>query len=123
MNWNKELDFYDSLIEACDGFERKGKTMIYTSSNGYMISLLNKAGEFGILLPKDVAAKFMKDYHTGFYYSYGAKMKDYELIGVPHAVVIGKKLADGVVEFMSRDGMVKEEMSVDTIADFLAERF
>ncbi|MBT8344590.1 MAG: proline--tRNA ligase, partial [Sulfurovum sp.] len=54
---------------------------------------------------------------------FGAKMKDYELIGVPHAVVIGKKLADGVVEFMSRDGMVKEEMSVDTIADFLNERF
>lgn len=54
---------------------------------------------------------------------FGAKMKDYELIGVPHAVVIGKKLADGVVEFMSRDGMVKEEMSVDTISDFLAERF
>jgi len=54
---------------------------------------------------------------------FGAKMKDYELIGVPNAVVIGKKLADGVVEFMSRDGMVKEEMSVDTIAAFLAERF
>ena len=54
---------------------------------------------------------------------FGAKMKDYELIGVPHAVVIGKKLSDGIVEFMTRDGMVKEEVSVDTIADLLAERF
>lgn len=54
---------------------------------------------------------------------FGAKMKDYELIGVPHAVVIGKKLADGLVEFMRRDGMVKEEVSIDKIADFLAERF
>lgn len=54
---------------------------------------------------------------------FGAKMKDYELIGVPHAVVIGKKLADGLVEFMHRDGMVKEEVSIDKIADFLAERF
>ncbi len=54
---------------------------------------------------------------------FGAKMKDYELIGVPHAVVIGKKLADGTVEFLSRDGMLKEEVSVDTIADFLVERF
>ncbi len=54
---------------------------------------------------------------------FGAKMKDYELIGVPHAVVIGKKLSDGTVEFLSRDGMLKEEVSVDTIADFLAERF
>ena len=54
---------------------------------------------------------------------FGAKMKDYELVGVPHAVVIGKKLSDDIVEFMTRDGMVKEEVSVDAIADLLAERF
>ncbi|MCZ2856900.1 MAG: His/Gly/Thr/Pro-type tRNA ligase C-terminal domain-containing protein, partial [Candidatus Bathyarchaeota archaeon] len=54
---------------------------------------------------------------------FGAKIKDYELIGVPHAVVIGKKLAEGIVEFMTRDGMLKEEVSVDTIAELLAERF
>ncbi len=54
---------------------------------------------------------------------FGAKIKDYELIGVPHAVVIGKKLAEGTVEFMTRDGMLKEEVSVDTIVDLLSERF
>jgi prolyl-tRNA synthetase len=54
---------------------------------------------------------------------FGAKMKDYELIGVPHAVVIGKKLADGLVEFVTRDGMVKEEISMDEIATLLNERF
>jgi len=54
---------------------------------------------------------------------FGAKMKDYELVGVPHAVVIGKKLSDGLVEFLTRDGMVKEEVSADAIADLLAERF
>ena len=54
---------------------------------------------------------------------FGAKIKDYELVGVPHAVVIGKKLSDGIVEFMTRDGMVKEEVSVNAIADLLAERF
>jgi len=54
---------------------------------------------------------------------FGAKMKDYELVGVPHAVVIGKKLSDGVVEFLTRDGMVKEEVSADAIAELLAERF
>ncbi|MCW8821642.1 MAG: proline--tRNA ligase [Sulfurovum sp.] len=54
---------------------------------------------------------------------FGAKMKDYELLGVPHAVVIGKNLADGVVEFISRNGMEKEEVSVDEIVDFLSERF
>ena len=54
---------------------------------------------------------------------FGAKMKDYELLGVPHAVVIGKNLADGVVEFISRNGMEKEEVSVAEIVDFLSERF
>ncbi len=54
---------------------------------------------------------------------FGAKMKDYELIGVPYAVVIGKKLADGVVEFITRDGMEKEEVSAEAIADLLLERF
>jgi prolyl-tRNA synthetase len=54
---------------------------------------------------------------------FGAKMKDYELIGVPHAVVIGKKLADGVVEFISRDGMEKEEVSAEDIPALLMERF
>ena len=54
---------------------------------------------------------------------FGAKIKDYELIGVPHAVVIGKKLSDGVVEFMTREGMVKEEVSVDAIVALLDERF
>ena len=50
-------------------------------------------------------------------------MKDYELLGVPHAVVIGKKLSDGLVEFVTRDGMVKEEISIDEIENLLNERF
>jgi prolyl-tRNA synthetase len=54
---------------------------------------------------------------------FGAKMKDYELLGVPHAVVIGKKLSDGLVEFVTREGMVKEETSVDQIENVLLERF
>ncbi|WP_296824143.1 proline--tRNA ligase [Sulfurovum sp.] len=54
---------------------------------------------------------------------FGAKMKDYELLGVPHAVVIGKKLADGLVEFVSRDGMIKEEISSEKVLNFLMERF
>ena len=54
---------------------------------------------------------------------FGAKMKDYELMGVPHAVVIGKKLAEGNVEFVTRAGMVKEDISSDEILDFLAKKF
>jgi len=54
---------------------------------------------------------------------FGAKMKDYELLGVPHAVVIGKKLSDGLVEFVTRDGMVKDEVSSEQIEALLKERF
>jgi len=54
---------------------------------------------------------------------FGAKMKDYELIGIPYAVVIGKKLADGLVEFVSRDGMNKEEIMVEDIEELLLNRF
>ena len=54
---------------------------------------------------------------------YGAKMKDYELIGVPYALVIGKNLAEGKVEFITRNGMTKEEVNVENISSFLEERF
>ena len=54
---------------------------------------------------------------------FGAKMKDYELLGVPHGVVIGKKLSDGLVEFITRDGLIKEEISSDEILNLLIERF
>ena len=90
MEWNAALEIYDNITEACKGFERKGKKMIYTSSNGYMFTLLNKAAEIGIRLPKDEAAKFMKAHNTGDYYSHGAKMKDYVL--VPEALYLNKEL-------------------------------
>ncbi len=53
---------------------------------------------------------------------FGAKMKDYELIGIPHAVVIGKKLVDGQVEFVTRAGMEKEEVTSENILNVLKER-
>jgi len=53
---------------------------------------------------------------------FGPKIKDYELLGVPHAVVIGKKLQDGLVEFVTREGLVKEEVSADTILDVVTQR-
>ena len=53
---------------------------------------------------------------------FGAKIKDYELLGIPNAVVIGKNLAEGNVEIITRKGMVKEEISIEKIADVLKER-
>ncbi len=41
--WEKKLKTYDQLVAKCNRFERKGKTMPYTSANGHMFSLFNKA--------------------------------------------------------------------------------
>jgi hypothetical protein len=78
--WEKKLKVYDALVAKCPRFERKGKTMPYTSANGYMFSLFNKAGEIGIRFSKDVQEKYMKELNTTYYKSYGAKMKGYILI-------------------------------------------
>ena len=78
--WEQNLKIYDQLVGLCPRFERKGKTMPYTSANGYMFSLLNKAGEFGIRLPKERGTEFKEQYDTTIFKSYGAVMKDYVLI-------------------------------------------
>jgi len=78
--WEERLKIYDELVAKCPRFIRKGKTMPYTSANGYMFSLLNKAGELGIRFSKDIQAKYMKELDTTLYKSYGAIMKGYILI-------------------------------------------
>ena len=52
--WEEKLKIYDELISKCSRFERKGKTVPYTSANGHMFSLLNKAGEIGIRFSKEI---------------------------------------------------------------------
>lgn len=78
--WEENLKIYDELVAKCPRFERKGKTMPYTSANGYMFSLLNKAGELGIRFSKDVQKKYMEELNTSFFKSYGATMQGYILI-------------------------------------------
>jgi len=78
--WEQNLQLYDQLVDLCPRFERKGKTMPYTSANGYMFSLLNKAGEFGIRLPKESGTKFKEKYNSTIFKSHGAIIKDYVLI-------------------------------------------
>jgi hypothetical protein len=87
--WEETLEIYDKIVSSCPKFERKGKTMPYTSANGYMFSLLNKDGEFGVRLPKNVVEAFKEEYNTTKFISYGAVMKDY--------VLIPKKLLDNEV--------------------------
>ncbi len=54
--------------------------MPYTSANGHMFSLYNKAGEIGIRFSKEVQEKYIEEYNTTIYKSYNAVMKGYILI-------------------------------------------
>jgi len=78
--WKEKLKIYDALVAKCPRFERKGKTMPYTSANGYMFSLFNKAGEIGMRFSKEVQQKYLKEIETTLYKSYGAIMNGYILI-------------------------------------------
>lgn len=78
--WDKKLELYDKLINTNPNFERKGKTMPYTSVNGHMFSQLNKAGEIGIRLPEEKKEKFIKEHRATLFKSYGAVMKGYVLV-------------------------------------------
>jgi hypothetical protein len=87
--WEQQLKIYDE-IAALAAIERKGKTMPYTSSNGYMFSLLNKAGELGIRLSKEDTKTFLESYpECGEFRSHGAKMREYVLI--PESLLISDK--------------------------------
>ena len=78
--WEEKLKVYDQLVAKCDRFERKGKTMPYTSANGYMFSLFNKAGEIGIRFSKEIQQKYIEEFNSTIYTSYNAVMKGYVLI-------------------------------------------
>ena len=45
------------------------------------------------------------------------KFKDAELIGVPTIVVVGRGLADGIVEVKDRATGEREEVAVDAVVD------
>ena len=78
--YEERSKLYSQLIAKCDRFERKGKTMPYTSANGHMFSLLNKAGEIGIRFSKEVQKKYLEKYKTTLFRSYNSIMHGYILI-------------------------------------------
>jgi len=80
MAWEDKLKAYNALVAQCPRFKRLGKTMPYTSANGYMFSLFNKAGEIGIRFSKELQEDYMKKFNTTLYRSYGAIMRGYILI-------------------------------------------
>ena len=53
------------------------------------------------------------DKKTGF----GVKMKDFELIGFPYAIIVGNDIRDGKVELIRRDNLLKEKIALDSIVE------
>lgn len=78
--WDDKLKIYDALISKCSKIQRKGKSVPYTSANGYMFSILNKDGDLGIRFSKDVQKKYIEDWGTTFFKSHGATMRGYVLV-------------------------------------------
>ncbi|QOG11951.1 proline--tRNA ligase [Arcobacter sp. FWKO B] len=52
---------------------------------------------------------------------YGFKMGDFELIGFPYGVIIGKKLSDGIVEIVDRKTNTKTEVKKEDVVSKLLE--
>lgn len=78
--WNEKLRIYDALVAKCPRFERKGKTVPYTSANGHMFSILNKDGELGIRFSKEVQEKYIEAFNSTIFKSHNAIMQGYVLI-------------------------------------------
>ena len=52
---------------------------------------------------------------------FGFKIKDYELMGFPYAIIVGKGLKDGVVELVERKTLKKTPLHVDEIKSKIEE--
>lgn len=75
--WEQKLALYDQLVAKCPRFERKGKTVPYTSANGHMFSILNKGGELGFRYSKPVQENYLQEWETTIFKSHGAVMGGY----------------------------------------------
>jgi hypothetical protein len=72
-----KLALYERLIAANPGVERKGATHPYTSVNGHMFSCLHPSGSLALRLPEQEREKFLTNYKTTLFQSYGIVQKEY----------------------------------------------
>ncbi|MRI83089.1 MAG: proline--tRNA ligase [Nitratiruptor sp.] len=52
---------------------------------------------------------------------FGTKIKDFELIGFPYAIVVGKGLRENQVEVIERQGLTKRPVRVEDVKDYIVE--
>lgn len=51
----------------------------------------------------------------------GFKFKDWELIGIPYIVTVGKKAGENIVEFKERKTMIKEEKDINEVLSIVTD--
>ena len=66
----------------------------------------------------DVLLDDRADKKTGF----GVKVKDFELIGMNYAIVVGNDIEEGQVELISRKDLSKETVALDNIVEVIMEK-
>jgi len=66
----------------------------------------------------DVLLDDRADKKTGF----GVKVKDFELIGMNYAIVVGNDIEEGNVELITRKDLSKEMVAIDKVIDIIMEK-
>jgi prolyl-tRNA synthetase len=66
----------------------------------------------------DVLLDDRADKKTGF----GVKVKDFELIGMNYAIVVGNDISEGNVELITRKDLSKESVSLENVVEILMEK-
>lgn len=52
---------------------------------------------------------------------FGVKMSEFELIGFPYAIIVGKGLKDSKVELIKRDGLERKEVNISEIKECIKD--
>ena len=66
----------------------------------------------------DVLLDDRADKKTGF----GVKVKDFELIGMNYAIVVGNDISEGKVELICREDLSKEVVALDEVVELVASK-
>jgi len=75
--WDDTLKSYEAIVVKCPRFDRKGKSVPYTSANGHMFSFINKDGELGFRFSKETQEEYIKKFKSSEFLSHGSVMKGY----------------------------------------------
>lgn len=102
MIWNKELAPFELII------------IVSSIKDEEQMKFGEEIYEFA----KDCGIKVILDDRNE---RFGVKMSEFELIGFPYAIIVGKGLKDSKVELITRDGLEKKEISISEIKECIKE--